>query len=74
MQKKLIEILRENISLKETLKYNTLFVQEQINILLLWKTKIMETYKDYNNKSTDLEEQNDIKVEPAMLSDDECKV
>jgi len=52
-----MQMLRENINLKETLKYNTSFIEEQINILTTLKTEVTEAYE--NNKFAYLKEQND---------------
>ncbi|KAK2588939.1 hypothetical protein KPH14_001794 [Odynerus spinipes] len=50
IQKKLTELLQENVKLKETLKQNTTAMKQQFNTLATWQEEVMNVHKHHKQK------------------------
>ncbi|XP_015524152.2 optineurin isoform X1 [Neodiprion lecontei] len=49
-QKKIKELLQENVKLKETLKQNNLAMKQQFNVLAAWQEEIMKVHQSHKQK------------------------
>lgn len=56
MQKKLSDILQENVALKETLRLNTLSMKEQFNNLAMWQKEVMKIHETHKKKFAETRE------------------
>ncbi|CAL1682269.1 unnamed protein product [Lasius platythorax] len=56
MQKKLSDMLQENVKLKETLRLNTLSMKEQFNTLAMWQEKVMKVHETHKKKFAETRE------------------
>ncbi|XP_050456704.1 putative autophagy-related protein 11 isoform X2 [Cataglyphis hispanica] len=56
MQKKLTDVLQENVKLKETLKQNTLSMKEQFNTLAMWQEEVMKVHETHKKKFAETRE------------------
>ncbi|XP_046744366.1 optineurin isoform X2 [Diprion similis] len=52
-QKKIKELLQENVKLKETLKQNNLAMKQQFNVLAAWQEEIMKVHQSHKQKFTE---------------------
>jgi len=68
MQKKLSDMLQENVKLKETLKQNTLSMKEQFSTLAMWQEEVMKVHENHKKKFAETRELiNHLKKENAEL-------
>ncbi|XP_072764180.1 uncharacterized protein [Anoplolepis gracilipes] len=68
MQKKLTDMLQENMKLKETLKQNTSSMKEQFNTLVMWQEEVMKVHETHKKKFAETTELvNHLKKENAEL-------
>ncbi|KAL6429398.1 hypothetical protein ACFW04_008226 [Cataglyphis niger] len=56
MQKKLTDVLQENVKLKETLRQNTLSMKEQFNTLAMWQEEVMKVHETHKKKFAETRE------------------
>lgn len=56
MQKKLSDMLQENVKLKETLKQNTLSMKEQFSTLAMWQEEVMKVHENHKRKFAETRE------------------
>lgn len=56
MQKKLTDMLQENVKLKETLKQNTSAMKEQFNTLAMWQEEVMKVHETHKKKFAETRE------------------
>ncbi|XP_070151799.1 optineurin isoform X2 [Polyergus mexicanus] len=56
MQKKLTDMLQENVKLKETLKQNTSSMKEQFNTLAMWQEEVMKVHETHKKKFAETRE------------------
>lgn len=68
MQKKLTDVLQENVKLKETLRQNTLSMKEQFNTLAMWQEEVMKVHETHKKKFAETRELvTHLKKENAVL-------
>lgn len=68
MQKKLSDMLQENVKLKETLRQNTLSMKEQFSTLAMWQEEVMKVHENHKKKFAETRELiNHLKRENAEL-------
>lgn len=50
IHKKLMQLLQENVKLKETLKQNNLAMKNQVQTLTKWYDEVLKVHKDHQKK------------------------
>lgn len=79
MQKKLSDILQENVALKETLRLNNSSMKEQFNNLAMWQKEVMKIHETHKKKFAETrelvnhlkEENNQLKTKLIHMQDTE---
>lgn len=68
MQRRLTELLQENVKLKETLKQNNVAMKQQFHILATWQEEVMKVHQSHKQKFAETRELiNQLKKENADL-------
>ncbi|XP_021932009.1 optineurin isoform X2 [Zootermopsis nevadensis] len=56
IQRKLHELLQENLKLKDTLCQNNLAMKQQFNTLVMWQNELLRVHKNHKEKFTETKE------------------
>ncbi|XP_018352173.1 PREDICTED: girdin-like [Trachymyrmex septentrionalis] len=68
MQHKLVEVLQENVKLKETLRQNNVSMKQQFNTLAMWQEEVTKVHLNHKQQFAETKELiNHLKMENAEL-------
>lgn len=68
MQRRLTEMLQENVKLKETLRQNNEAMKQQFNTLAMWQEEVSKVHQNHKQKFAETKELvNHLKKENAAL-------
>lgn len=56
MQRRLTEVLQENMKVKETLRQNNEFMKQQFNTLTMWQEEVTKVHQSHKEKFAETKE------------------
>lgn len=56
MQRRLTEVLQENMKMKETLRQNNEFMKQQFNTLTMWQEEVTKVHQSHKEKFVETKE------------------